>query len=162
MKQLKKNVLILIIAAGLVAQPNFYEGKMEHNEAGMNKHKMMSELKLTDEQQKKMDELHLKFQKTAIDQKAAIQKKEIDKRQAMQNEEFILAKKLTTELFDLKEEIVKQQITQHEEMLKILTPEQKQKFKESGRDGFNKMSKGKHGRGFKKGCTKISGKDKCE
>lgn len=144
--------LILIVVAGLMASPNFQGGNGTRGECemGMGRHNPMSELKLTEDQQKKMDEMHLKFQKSAIDQRAVIQKKSIDKRQAMQNEDFIVAKKLTAELFDLKKDMANQKINQHEEMLKILTPEQKAKLKtlhkeapmKMGRRGMQKHHKG--------------------
>lgn len=144
MKNLKTTLtLILIIIAGLVAQPNLGAGNM----AGCNDKESrmgLSELKLTEDQQKKMDEMHLKFQKAAIDQHAAIQKKAMDKHQAIQNEDFTAAKKLTSELFDLKEELAKQRISQHEEMSKILTAEQKAKFKELRNERRGKMHR--HGK----------------
>lgn len=142
MKQLKSTItLILIVASVLMARPNFQGGNRGTCEMGIGRHNPMSELGLTEDQQKKMDEMHLKFQKSAIDQHAAIQKKSIDKRQAMQNDDFIVAKKLTNELFDLKKEMAVQKISQHEEMLKILTPEQKTKLKTLHREGHGKMGK---------------------
>ncbi len=122
MKNLKTAItLILIIIAGLVAEPNFGAGNMANCNTGMHngRHSIMSELNLTADQQKKMDEMHLKFQKLNIDKHAVIQKKAIDKQQAMRNEDFTAAKKLTAELFDLKAELANQRIEQHEEMSKI-------------------------------------------
>lgn len=155
MKNLKTTItLILIIIAGLVAEPNFGAGKMANCNAGTHqtrRHNIMTELNLTADQQKKMDEMHLKFQKSDIDKHAVIQKKAIDKQQAMRNEDFATAKKLTTELFDLKAELANQRIEQHEEMSKILTAEQKAKFKELRDDRRGEMhKKGKMKRGFGK------------
>ena len=146
MKQLKKiAALILITAALLSAQPFGGMG-------GRGFSRITEELNLTAEQEKKFDELHVKFEKNAIDQQADIRKKMLDEKTAMQNEDFTSAKKIVSELFALKEDAAKQRITNHEEMLKLLTPEQKEKFKALQKERHNRGGMHKKGnRGGKHG-----------
>jgi Spy/CpxP family protein refolding chaperone len=93
---------------------------------------IQKELKLSDDQINKLDDLLMKHKKEMIDIRANIQKKQIDLEQLLDKEngdENIIMQK-ANELITLRGELQKMYIKMILDMRKILTPEQNKKLKE--------------------------------
>ncbi len=95
-------------------------------EAPMN---MKDQLKLTADQEKKMDVLKADHQKEMIKFRADLKTKEIDKRQALKNEDYTTAKKITSEIAKIEESIALKRIDMHKAISDLLTKEQKEILK---------------------------------
>jgi Spy/CpxP family protein refolding chaperone len=107
------------------------------------------DLKLSDTQQKQLDDLRFQHQKVMIQKKADLKKAELDMRQMMQqsnvDEKAALAKQ--KEISGIKEGIAEERIKHQLAMRKIFTPEQLQQFlkmhRGRGLDGeFHRGEKG--------------------
>ncbi len=128
------------------------KGPMMENHANM-----MQDLKLTPEQQKKIDTLKDEHKKYMNLKEAALQNLRIDKQNAMQAEDYAKVKSLNKNISDLELEIANKQADHHQAMMKELTPEQKQKFKDMMGPKHKQMMKGdnkmmKHQMGKDKPC----------
>ena len=94
--------------------------------------KMAEELGLTEDQMKKMREIHSKNRKTIIDQKSAIQKAMIDLTDELQKDKTDKAavEKTIDQVVKIKGEIERARLNALVETTAILTPEQKKKAAE--------------------------------
>ena len=147
MTNTRKTVLLLLMLVTLLAAQPVRDNEKK-SVFGRDCERLSVELKLTAEQEKKLDELKVKSHKKAIDLQADIQKKQIDKRSAIESEDFTTAKRLVSEIFDIKKELVNQKLAQHEEMLKVLTADQKKQFNQMKKTGHGRMHR--HGKFSKK------------
>jgi Spy/CpxP family protein refolding chaperone len=96
----------------------------------------MSELKLTPEQQKKIDALRDEHKKYLNLKEATLQNLRIDKQNAMQTEDYAKVKTLNKNISDLELEIANKQVDHHQAMMKELTPEQKELLKQHMGNGM--------------------------
>lgn len=101
----------------------------------------MSELKLTPEQQQKIDNLRDEHKKYLNLKEANLQNMRIDKQNAMQAEDYAKVKTLNKNISDLELEIANKQIDHHQAMMKELTQEQKDMMKKFMGKGMG-MGKG--------------------
>jgi len=114
---------------------------------------MMMELKLSDAQKVKLEELKTSHQKSVNLMEAEIENLHIDIMQYLKKEDFANAKKLTQQLYDKKLAKANARIDHMQMVMKELTPEQK----EMGRGMFMNMM-GKHGgKGMHKGMMNCPG-----
>lgn len=90
----------------------------------------MSELKLTPEQKKKIDDLRDEHKKYLNLKEATLQNLRIDKQNAMQAEDYAKVKTLNKNISDLELEIANKQVEHHQAMMKELTTEQKEQMKQ--------------------------------
>lgn len=109
--------------------------------------KNKEKLSLTDEQETKIKALSEKTKKSSIQIEADIEKIEVDLKAKFVSDSFDAAgiNSLVDKKFELKKQLVKSLINSHAEFLSILTPEQKEQFKEIKKD-------------CKKGCCDKDGK----
>ncbi len=94
--------------------------------AGMD---MMQDLKLTDAQKKKLDQLRFDHQKAMNSLEAEIENLQMDIRQALKNDDFTVAKRYTQQLFDKKLAHATARLNHMEQVMQELEAEQKEIFR---------------------------------
>ena len=94
--------------------------------------RVVSELKLTAEQQKKIADIHYNYSKKIVDLRAEIQKKAIDLNKIIESEDFTRnqIEPLVKEIANLEAELRMNRIMELKEMRNVLTSEQREKLRE--------------------------------
>lgn len=147
-EKMKRIIVTLVLAAGIVAALAAFEGNQEHEGWGMKPHgKMMNnenmghrgigdglgmmceKLDLSDAQKEKVQELKTSHQKQMIQLHADIEILLVDQKVAAMDQNFKAMKKITGQIFDLKEKIALEKIDHQEAVWNEFTPEQQEEAK---------------------------------